>query len=170
MLEAFAVILPYVLLGSVLRIVWGMYKTFSSFLDVHLSWKRIVMEFVVDMLFGTFGGLFLTEMGVFKLGVNMGCLVSSLLGANVVDIVAKKFGLSGKMSIVLSDQQLKFPTFNMREINAVEFAKKEGKITNGIYEKINSTNHDTAKYELNALVHKGALKRFGNGKATYYLA
>jgi hypothetical protein len=170
MFDILAEILPYILLGSIMRIVWGMYKTFSSFLDIHLSWKRLAMEFIVDMLFGAFGGIFLTQLGVFKLGVSMGCLVSSLLGANVVDIVVKKFGLSGKMSIVLSDQQLKFPTFNMREINAMEFTRKEGKITNGIYEKINCTTHDIAKYELNALVQKGALKKFGNGKATCYIA
>jgi len=168
MLEVLAAIIPYILLGSLLRIVWGMYKTFSSFLDIQLSWKRIVMEFVVDMLFGTFGGVFLSQLGIFKLGISLGSLVSSLLGANVVDIVAKKFGVSGKMNIVLSDQQLKFPSLNMKEINAIEFVRREGKITNDIYEKINQTNHDVAKYELAALVHKGVLKKAGNGRGIYY--
>ena len=126
------------------------------------------MEFVVDMLFGTFGGVFLTQLGIFKLGVSMGSLVSSLMGANVVDLVAKKFGVTGKMNIVLSDQQLKFPSFNMKEINAIEFARKEGMITNDIYERINQTTHDVAKYELAALVHKGMLKKVGRGRGIYY--
>lgn len=162
-------ILPYILLGSVLRIVWGMYKLFDSYLDVQLSWRRLVMEFSVDMLFGTFGGMFLSQLGIFTLGVSLGSLVSSLLGANVVDLIAKKFGLSGKMNIILSDQQLKFPEFNMKEINAITYVKSHGRITSGVYQKINSTTHNVAKYELSALVQKGMLKKIGTKKGTYYL-
>jgi len=168
MLEVLAAIIPYILLGSILRIVWGMYKTFSSFLDIQLSWRRIVMEFVVDMLFGTFGGVFLSQLGIFKLGVSMGSLVSSLLGANVVNLVAKKFGVTGKMNIVLSDQQLKFPSFNMKEINAIDFVRREGRITNDIYERINQTTHDIARHELNSLVNKGIFKMIGKKKGAYY--
>ena len=128
------------------------------------------MEFVVDMLFGTFGGIFLSELGIFKLGVSMGSLVSSLMGANVVDLVAKKFGVTEKMNIILSDQQLKFTQFNPREINAMTYVKSHGRITNDAYEKINSTTHDVAKYELNAMVHKGVLKKVGTKKGTYYVS
>lgn len=170
MLEVFAAIVPYILLGSLLRIVWGMYKTFSSFLNIQLSWRRIVMEFTVDMLFGAFGGIFLSQLGIFKLGVSLGSLVSSLLGANVVDLVAKKFGVTGKMNIILSDQQLKFPDFNPREINAITYVKSQGKITNKIYENINQTTHDVAKHELNSLTHKGILKKVGEGRGVYYVS
>jgi len=168
MIELLA-ILPYILLGSVLRIVWGMYKMYSSFLDIQPSWRRIVMEFSVDMLFGMFGGLFLSQMGIISIGISMGSLVSSLLGANVVDLIAKKFGLTGKMNIVLSDQQLKFTEFNPREINAMGYVKSQGKITNGVYQKINGTTEDVAKYELNVLVHKGMLKKIGAKKCRYYI-
>jgi hypothetical protein len=168
MIELLA-ILPYILLGSVLRIVWGMYKLVDSYLSIQLSWRRIVMEFLVDMLFGTFGGMFLSQLGIFTLGVGLGSLVSSLLGANVVDLIAKKFGLSGKMNIVLSDQQLEFPELNPREINAVAYVRSQGKITNMIYQKINRTTCDIAKHELNSLVVKGKLKKVGKKKGTYYV-
>jgi len=163
-------ILPYILLGSTLRIIWGMYKTYSSYLDIQLSWRRIAMEFSVDVLFGMFGGMFLSQLGIISIGISLGSLVSSLLGANVVDLIAKKFGLTGKMNIILSDQQLKFAEFNPREINAMGYVKNQGKITNSVYQKINGTTHDVAKYELNALVHKGLLKKIGTKKGTYYLS
>ena len=46
----------------------------------------------------------------------------------------------------------------------------QGKITNQIYQKINQINRDTAKYELNALVSKGKLKKIGKKKSTYYVS
>jgi hypothetical protein len=169
MIELLA-ILPYVLLGSVLRIVWGMYKMFNSYLSIQLSWRRIVMEFLVDILFGMFGGIFLSQMGIFTMGISLGSLVSSLLGANVVDLIAKKFGLTGKMNIVLSDQQLKFPEFNMKEINAMEYVKSQGRITSGVYQKINGTTQDVARHELDTLVSKGMFKRVGKKKGAYYVS
>jgi len=169
MIELLA-ILPYILLGSTLRIVWGMYKLFDSYLDVRLSWRRLVMEFLVDMLFGTFGGLFLSQLGIITLGVSLGSLVSSLLGANVVDLIAKKFGLSGKMNIVLSDQQLEFPELNPREINAIAYVRSQGKITNMVYQKINRTTRDVARYELSALAKKGKLKKLGEHRGIYYVS
>ena len=167
MIELLA-ILPYILLGSVMRIVWGMYKMYSSYLSIQLSWRRLLMEFSVDILFGMFGGMFLSQLGIISIGISMGSLVSSLLGANVVDLIAKKFGLTGKMNIILSDQQLKFTEFNTREINAMGYVKSQGRINNDAYQKINGTTHDVAKYELNALVHRGMLKKAGRGKNTFY--
>jgi len=117
-----------------------------------------------------FGGLFLSQLGIISIGISLGSLVSSLLGANVVDLIAKKFGLTGKMNIVLSDQQLKFTEFNPREINAMGYVKSQGRITNDAYQKINGTTHDVAKYELNTLVHRGMLKKAGNGKNTFYVS
>jgi len=169
MLELLA-ILPYILLGSVLRIVWGMYKLFDSYLDIRLSWRRITMEFLVDMLFGTFGGMFLSQLGIFTLGVSLGSLVSSLLGANVVDLIAKKFGFSKKMEVILSDQQLEFPELNSREINAIEYVRSQGKITNIVYQRINRTTCDIAKHELNSLVVKGKLKKIGKTKGACYIS
>jgi hypothetical protein len=167
-MELLVAIIPYMVLGSVIRVVWGMYKVFTSFLNIHLSWRRIVAEFVVSMLFGMFGGIFLSQLNIYDVGVNLGCLVSSLLGANVVDVIAKKFGFSKKMEVIVSDQQLGFSEFNQRQINAMEYARNQGKITNRIYQKINNTTRDIAKYELNSLVGKRMLKKTGKNRGACY--
>jgi hypothetical protein len=112
MLDMFVAIMPYVVLGASLRIVWGMYKAFDSFLSLHLSWRRLTAEFMVSVLFGMFGSVALSQLGIFSLGISLGGLVSSLLGANVVDLIAKKFGFSRKMEVIVSDQQLGFTEFN----------------------------------------------------------
>ena len=169
MIELLA-ILPYILLGSVLRIVWGMYKMFNSYLSIQISWRRLVMEFSVDILFGMFGGMFLSQLGIISIGISLGSLVSSLLGANVVDLIAKKFGLTGKMNIVLSDQQLEFPELNQRQINAMGYIRSQGKITNREYQKINRTTRDVARHELSSLVNKGKLKEIGKSKGIYYVS
>lgn len=127
------------------------------------------MEFSVDILFGMFGGMFLSQLGIFSIGISLGSLISSLLGANVVDLIVKKFGLTGKMNIVLSDQQIGFTELNQNQINAMEFVKSQGKITNRVYQKINRTTCDIAKHELNSLVVKGKLKKIGKKKGTYYV-
>jgi hypothetical protein len=57
----------------------------------------------------------------------------------------------------------------MREVRAIEYAKKFGKITNRIYQKLNRVGRDIAKYELGNLVEKGKLIQIGNGKQTYYV-
>ena len=58
-------------------------------------------EFSVNILFGMFGGIFFSQLGIFTIGINLGSMVSSLLGANVVDIIAKKFGFSRKMEVIV---------------------------------------------------------------------
>jgi len=170
MIEVLATIIPFILLGSVIRIVWGMYKLFDSYLTIHLSWRRLVAEFMISMLFGMFGGVFLSQLKIYDMGVNLGCLVSSLLGANVVDLIAKKFGFSRKMEVVLSDEQLGFTEFNQRQINAMEYVRAQGKITNKIYQTINRTTRDVARYELNALANKGKLKKVGKNRGACYVS
>jgi hypothetical protein len=170
MLEEFALMIVYAACGSTMRILWGVYKAFSNFLDIELSKKRLGMEFAVSIMFGLFGGAVLSEMGVLKVGIDIGVLVSSLLGANVVDLIVKKFGFTKNMQVIVSDQQLQFTEFNRREMNALEYVKFKGKITNKVYQKINQTTQDIAKHELNALVVKGKLKEIGRTKGAYYVS
>jgi len=153
-----------------MRVLWGVYKAEESFLNLRLSGKRIMFEFLVSVLFGMFGGGLLTDIGIMKVGIGLGTIVSSLLGANVVDVVAKKFGFSKKMEVIVSDQQIGFTEFNPRQTNALEYVKVQGKITNQIYQKINQTTCDVAKYELKSLVSKKKLKKVGEKKGRYYVS
>lgn len=52
----------------------------------------------------------------------------------------------------------------------MEYVKINGKITNQIYQKINQTTCDVAKYELNALVRKKKLKAAGKTRGIFYVS
>ena len=170
MFEDLFIAVAFAFCGSTIRVIYGAYKAYSSFLDIKLSRRRIFMEWVVSMWFGFMGGIFLSESGMIKMGINLGAFVSSILGANVVDLIVKKFGFSKKMEVIVSDQQLGFTEFNRREMNALEFVRFKGKITNKVYQKINQTTQDVSKHELNALVTKGKLKEIGRTKGAYYVS
>ena len=128
------------------------------------------MEWTVSLWFGFMGGIFLSQLEIVKSGVNVGAFVASILGANVVDLIVKKFGFSKKMEVIVSDQQLGFTEFNRREMNAMEFVRFKGKITNKVYQKINQTTRDVARHELETLVEKGKLKEVGRTKGAYYVS
>lgn len=163
-------ILPYAMLGSCVRVTWGIYKAYTTLLGVRIAWKRIFVELLAGIVFGIFGGVLLSTIGVFSIGMSLGTLVASLLGANVIELIAKKFGWSKKMDVVVSEQQLGFAELNSRQISAVQYVKAQGSITNRTYQKINQTTKDVAKYELAALVRKRKLKKIGKGKGVHYIS
>jgi hypothetical protein len=163
-------ILPYAMIGSGVRVGWGIYKAYSSVLSMDISRKRVVAEVLAGILFGIFGGVVLSSAGMITLGTNIGTLISSILGANVIKLIAKKFGWSKKMDVVVSDQQLQFPDLNQRQINAMQYVKANGRITSREYQHINRTNRHTAKYELISMVDAGRLRKVGDRKGTSYVA
>lgn len=167
MFEEEIVIVSYAVFGAVMRMLWGVWKAEDSVINIRLSGRRLVFEFLVSFLFGVFGGQLVTDLGLFKFGINLSTVVSSLIGANVVDVIAKKFGYTKKMEVIVSDQQIT-SGLNLRESNALEFMKINGTITNMLYQKINSTTHSIAKYELDFLVQCRKLKRMGKNNSTYY--
>jgi hypothetical protein len=170
MFEEIIMITVYAACGSSMRVLWGVYNAEETFLNLQLSRKRLFFEFLVSMIFGIFGGQLMTDIGMVKIGINLAALVSSLLGANVVNVITKKFGYSKEMKVIVSDQQLQFTEFNPREMNAMEYVRINGKITNQIYQKINQTTKDVAKYELQTLVSKKKLKKVGEMKGRYYIS
>jgi len=170
MFEEIIMIVVYAACGSLMRLLWGVYNAEETFLNLQLSRKRLVFEFLVSMIFGLFGGQLMTDLGIIKIGVSLGAMVSSLLGANVVNVITKKFGYSKDMKVIVSDQQLQFTEFNPRQMNAMEYVKINGKITNQAYQKINQTTCDVAKHELITLVSKKKLKKIGEKKGRYYVS
>jgi len=170
MFEEIIMITVYAACGASMRLLWGVYNAEETFLNLQLSKKRLFFEFLVSMIFGIFGGQLMTDIGMVKIGINLSALVSSLLGANVVNVITKKFGYSKEMRVIVSDQQLQFTEFSPRQMNAMGYARINGKITNQIYQKINQTTHDVAKHELNALVSKKKLKRVGTNRMTTYVS
>jgi len=169
MFEEIIMMAVYATCGSSMRLLWGIYNAEETFLNLQLSRKRLFFEFFVSMIFGMFGGQLMTDVGMVKIGINLAALVSSLLGANVVNVITKKFGYSKEMKVIVSDQQLQFTEFNPRQMNALEYVRINGKITNQIYQKINQTERAVAKYELATLVSKKKLKKIGAGKGCAYV-
>ena len=70
---------------------------------------------------------------------------------------------------IYTEEYLRNLGLNERQINAVMFVKKEGKITNKKYQELFDVSRQTASRELSHLAQKGTLKQVGvTGKGTYY--
>lgn len=58
---------------------------------------------------------------------------------------------------------------NERQIKALEYMKKKGRITNREYSEINKVGKVYALKELSDLVSKRVFKQLGKGRTTYYV-
>src|SRR3989338_2514042 len=147
-LDSLAIILLYILVGSGVHTVYGIYKVYTTYLFAKLNWKRILIEFSAAMLFGLFGAFTVSSLVPFQIGAEFGGLFSAILGARVVNLVGKRFGLGKNLDVVVSDQQLGLCEFNSRQLNALEYVKRDGKITNKIYQRLNDVSRNTSRWEL----------------------
>ena len=155
-------------LGAITRTLFGIYKAYVSVIDFKIDWKRVFVEVIASMFFGTFGALILKEVGVFNFSMLITALIAGFFGADIVSLITKKFGLTKGLEVKVVEQQVALSEFNQRQIVALEYLKNHKKITNSIYQKLNQVDKHTAKRDLVKLVKKGKLKRFGKGKSTYY--
>lgn len=170
MVDPALMIAGFAAMGSGLRLVWGVYRAWDSALGLQLSGKRVVFEFFMGISFGAAGGVLMNELGIFKIGIGLASFVSGLLGANVIDLIVKKFGWNKRMEVIVSDQQLEFVDLSPEQVRALQYVKSYGKINNSVYQKINGVGCDEAKYALASLVSKKRLKRLGNTKGAIYIA
>ena len=69
---------------------------------------------------------------------------------------------------IYSEESLRKMGLNERQIKAVLYVKKKGKITNREYQEINGVSKSTATRELSDLVNKGIFERVGSGKRDVY--
>jgi len=81
-----------------------------------------------------------------------------------------------KTGFVLQFKKNKYPVeypdtenLNERQIKAVDYLKKEGRISNKTYQEINTTTRNTAKRDLNDMIEKKLLIRIGDGRSVYYI-
>jgi len=166
----FFALLLYALVGSTIRLFYGMYKAYVAEPCGGFAPGRIFMELLAGCVFGMVGGLLLDGMGVLKVGVGLGTLLCAVLGPNTIEMVEKKFGWTKKIEpAVLSDDQAAMPDLNIRQVNAMHYAARAKKLTNIEYQRLNNVSHDEAKYELARLVSKGRLKMVGSSKGAYYV-
>lgn len=71
---------------------------------------------------------------------------------------------------IYSEDLLKRQNLNERQVKAILFIKRRGRITNSSYQELNATSHRTAARDLQELVEKDFIVRSGTtGKGTYYV-
>jgi len=73
------------------------------------------------------------------------------------------------MKDIYTEDYLKNLALNERQIMAILYLKKKGRITNREYQVLNKISRETAKIELNTLVEKKILIRSGKGRGIYYI-
>ena len=87
-------------------------------------------------------------------------------------IVVKHYDMSGFWVEFRNDiynaEYLKSIGLNDRQIKAIQYLKKNGKITNSDYQQVNNCSRNTASNELAELVEKDLLKSSGQKRAGAY--
>ena len=71
---------------------------------------------------------------------------------------------------VFTEDYLKSLGLNERQISAIDYVKKKGKITNREYQTLTKTSRQTVSRDVEELVNKGIFEMIGKtGKGTYYI-
>jgi ATP-dependent DNA helicase RecG len=71
---------------------------------------------------------------------------------------------------VFTEDYLKKLGLNERQVSAIDYVKKNGKITNKEYQELTKTSRQTASRDVEELVKKGIFDMIGKtGKGTYYI-
>jgi hypothetical protein len=155
--------------GAMVRAAVGLYKAYTGPTPVVIEKRRIGIEIVASMLFGSFSIFLLQRIPVpwiKDVDFNFLALIAGFLGADGINLLTKKIGLTKGLEIRIAQPVI--TEFNKRQLAALEFLKTHEKITNRIYQELNMTTRNIATYELQQLVLKGKLKKHGKGKETYY--
>jgi len=154
--------------GAIGRALLGIYKGYTEIPMFEIDRKRIGVEVLASVFFGTFGAYILSRLNLFPFPFDVVALLAGFFGADIISLATKKLGLTGGLHIVVSEQQVALAEFNNRQIAALNFLKNHDRITNRMYQRLNDVSNNVAKWELSHLVRKGRLSRSGKGKNTYY--
>lgn len=157
----------YAAFGAMIRVVYGIYSAYSNYGQVKLSKKRIAIEFFAAVSFGLFGAIILNEIGFWKVGTNIIAILAGLIGAELVNLVAKRFG-AGKNLVVNVIEKVEYPDLNPNQQRAIGYMQSGKRLTTIVYQKINAVSRRKAQGEIIQLVEKGYAKRFEKGKKTCY--
>lgn len=160
-------LLGYAGLGAFIRSIYAVYKAYSNYEKFELNWRRLAVEFIASVSFGVFGAVILNEMGFWKVGTNIVAILSGLLGANLIDLIAKRFGMGKELKVNVVEK-VECPELNANQQRALSYLKKGKKLTTKIYQAINQVGRRKAQCEIWAMVQLGYLVRVGKEKKTYY--
>jgi len=154
--------------GAIGRAMLGIYKGYTEIPMFEIDKKRIAVEVISSVFFGTFGAYILSRVNLFSFPFDVIALLAGFFGADIISLVTKKLGLTKGLHIVVSEQQVALAEFNNRQIAALNFLKTHDRITNRMYQRLNDVSRNAAQNDLAVLVKKGKLEKFSKGKSTYY--
>ena len=155
--------------GSVLRVLFGLYKVYAKGMLYSIDVKRIIIEFVSALLFGVPVAFVLLDIGVLKVNGVLGvAFLAGLFGPELMNVLARKVGVSNGFSFNVSSSGASGFGLLPAQRKALDLAASGG-ITNDEYQKIAKVSDATASRQLNDLVKKGLVRSVGRGKGTRYV-
>ena len=80
--------MAYALFGAVTRTLFGIYKSYtvSPKAKVKVLWKRVAIEIVASMFFGSFSAILLQEIGAFEYSQILAAIIAGFLGADLITL------------------------------------------------------------------------------------
>jgi len=84
----------YSIVGAVVRALFGIYKAYMSLAHFKLNLKRIGVEIVASIVFGTFATVILQEIVRIDLSPMATAMLSGFLGADMLNLLLKRYGIS----------------------------------------------------------------------------
>ena len=155
--------------GAFMRILLGAYKAYITQGYIRLDWRRVVLEMVSAVTFGTFAAVLLSDIGVVHAGTILGPLGVALLGgffgADLLNRLAMIVGVPHGISVAIE----RLPNdLNQHQQKALEYAAKFAGITNEQYQTLNGVTSSVAERHLSGMVARGWLNKTGIGRATRY--
>lgn len=165
----FALMIAWSTPGAFLRILLGAYKVYITHGYIKLDWRRVLLELLSAVTFGTFAAVLLNDLGFIRPGSILGpigvALLGGFFGADLLNRLAMIVGVPQGITVAIE----RLPhDLNPRQQKALEYAGKYRSINNDQYQSINYVKDSVASRELNGMVKKGWLKQVGKGKAIRY--
>ena len=162
-------LLVYAILGAGVRALFGIYKAYQQHEFVQLDYQRLAIEVVSAVFFGLFTVSLLLDLGFLsqKIGPKTVSLIAGLFGADLMNVLAKRVGVSKGFSFAV--QRLPaYKGLNVRQRRALEYALSGG-ISNDEYQRLNRVTNAVAQRDLTSLAKKGFLRKTGSGRGTRYV-
>jgi hypothetical protein len=163
-------IIMWGLLGGIIRIVIGIYKSAGA--GFNLQPKRAAYT-IAGSLFGSVIASMLTQTDSWLVALIFGFGGSEALDAFYRGIIGKQTGvLPPRPDYSAPDKQAEEYGYylNERQRKGLDHVMRVGKITNNGYQRLNKCSDRTATYDLRQMVRKKVLKQMGRGRGTYYVA
>jgi len=148
----------FALFGAVLRAGFGLSKAYRDKGYIRPDWRRVALEMLNAMCFGTLAVILMMDTGMIKINGILGsggwALLGGFFGADLLNRLAESFGVSKGFKMALE----RLPTdLSPSQRKALEYVSENGSVTLEEYSTLNKISGQKAGKELKQLVSKGIL-------------